>query len=171
MSRCPYLQTTWSLGGITVSAALLLAGVFGAAITAALHGWLNWTGSGKALLATAQSRIGAVSCGIDVGQVRLRAFAIGSALAAVAGVLLILVIPLAAQSADNLTILAFVTIALGGLGSYKGVALAALVVGLAQSVVGYYFGGDAENVLPYVLLIVVMAMRPGRLGRAPASGG
>ena len=63
-------------------------------------------------------------------------------------------------SADNLTILAFVIIALGGLGDYAGVVVAALLLGLAQSVVGYYLGGDAENVLPYALLILIMVARP-----------
>lgn len=66
---------------------------------------------------------------------RLAAFALGASLAGVAGVLLILVIPIAAQSADNLTILAFVTIALGGLGDYFGVAAAALGMGVAQSTI------------------------------------
>ena len=99
---------------------------------------------------------------------RVVAFAIGSALAGAAGVLLILVQPLAVQSAESITILAFVTIALGGLGDYKGVAVAAVLVGLAQSVTGYYLGGDAENVLPYILLILLMAARPRRLQLAPA---
>jgi branched-chain amino acid transport system permease protein len=99
---------------------------------------------------------------------RLLAFALGVALAAAAGVLLVLVIPMAAQSADSLTILAFVIIALGGLGNYAGVAVMALLLGIAQSAAGFYLGGDAENVLPYVLLIVVMAALPQRFRRAPA---
>jgi branched-subunit amino acid ABC-type transport system permease component len=40
------------------------------------------------------------------------------------------------------------------------VVVAALLLGLAQSVVGYYLGGDAENVLPYALLILIMVARP-----------
>jgi branched-chain amino acid transport system permease protein len=165
----PYLQTTWSISGVTFNAALITAGGVGAAISGLLHVWLNLTDSGKALLAVSQNQVGAVSVGIDVGRVRVTAFAIGSALAAAAGVLLILVRPLAAQSAESITILAFVTIALGGLGDYKGVAVAALLVGLAQSVAGYYLGGDAENVLPYIMLILIMAARPRRLRQVPAS--
>jgi branched-chain amino acid transport system permease protein len=164
----PYLQTSWTVGGVTFNAALIVAGGVGAAISGLLHVWLNLTASGKSLLAVSQNQIGALSVGIDVGQMRLVAFAIGSALAGAAGVLLILVRPLAVQSAESITILAFVTIALGGLGDYKGVAVAALLVGLAQSVTGYYLGGDAENVLPYILLILLMAARPRRLQPAPA---
>jgi len=162
----PNLQTTWILGGIAVNQALVLAGAMAAAISGLLHVWLNYTDSGKALLATSQNQIGAVSCGIDVGRMRLVAFAIGSGLAAAAGVLLIMVIPMSAQTADSLTILAFVVVALGGLGDYQGAVTAALLLGVAQSAVGYYAGGDAENVVPYLLLILFMILRPQGLGRA-----
>jgi branched-chain amino acid transport system permease protein len=162
----PYLQSTFTVGGVTVSKALLVAGLFGATLAALLHMGLNRTPLGKALLAASQSATGAVSCGIDVGRMRLVAFALGVGLASAAGVLLVLVIPMAAESADSLTILAFVIIALGGLGNYVGVAVAALLLGIAQSVIGFYFGGDAENVLPFVLLIGFMAARPQRFRRA-----
>jgi branched-chain amino acid transport system permease protein len=162
----PYLQTTWSVGGLTISEALIAAGVLGAAISGLLQIWLHHTGSGKSLIATSQNRIGAIACGIDVSRMRCIAFALGSSLAAAAGVLLIMVMPLAAQTADSLTILAFVVVAMGGLGDYGGAALAALLLGIAQSAVGYYVGGDAESVVPYLLFIVFMILRPQGLGRA-----
>lgn len=162
----PYLQSSWAMGGITFNRALLVSGAFAAAMSALLYWWLNHTGSGKSLLAAAQSHTGAICCGIDVARVRMVAFAIGTALAATAGVLVIIVMPLAPQTADDITLLAFVIIALGGLGNYVGVVVAAVLLGIAQSVAGYYLGGDAEYVLPYVLLILVMAIRPQSLRRA-----
>jgi branched-chain amino acid transport system permease protein len=156
----PYLQSTWAIGGVILSKALVASGLFAAGIALMLHFGLTHTLFGKTLLAASQSPTGAACCGIDVGRVRLVAFALGVGLASAAGALLILVIPMAAASADNLTILAFVIIALGGLGDYAGVVVAALLLGLAQSVVGYYLGGDAENVLPYALLILIMVARP-----------
>ncbi|HZB90487.1 MAG TPA: branched-chain amino acid ABC transporter permease [Stellaceae bacterium] len=162
----PDLQTTWNIGGLAVNEALVASGLLGAVISGGLEIWLRRTASGKALLATSQNEIGALSCGIDVRRTRAVAFAIGSALAAAAGVLLILVIPLSAPTADTLTILAFVIVALGGLGDYQGAALAALMLGLVQSFVGYYLGGDAEYVVPYLLLIIFMILRPQGLGKA-----
>ena len=162
----PDLQTTWTVGGLALNEALVASGLLGAAISGALQIWLQRTPSGKALLATSQNQIGALSVGIDVRRVRAAAFAVGSALAAASGVLLILVIPLAAPTADTLTILAFVIVALGGLGDYQGAALAALLLGLVQSFVGYYLGGDAETVVPYLLLIIFMIVRPQGLGKA-----
>jgi branched-chain amino acid transport system permease protein len=162
----PNLQTTWVVGGIAINAALIAASLLAAVISGLLHLWLNHTDSGKALVATSQNQIGAVSCGIDAARMRLLAFAIGSSLAAAGGVLLIMVIPMAAQTADSLTILAFVIVAMGGLGDYRGAILAALLLGAAQSAVGYYAGGDAENVVPYLLFILFMIVRPQGLGRA-----
>jgi branched-chain amino acid transport system permease protein len=162
----PDLQTTWAIGGLAINEALVAAGVLGTLISGCLHVWLHHTDSGKALLATSQNPTGAVTCGIDVRRMRGMAFAIGAALAATAGVLLILVIPLAAPTADTLTILSFVIVALGGLGDYRGAVLAALILGLVQSAVGFYLGGDAEVVVPYLLLIIFMVVRPQGLGRA-----
>lgn len=165
----PNLQTTWSVAGISINEALVAAGLLAAIISCLLQLWLQRTPSGKALIATSQNQIGAVSCGIDVRRVRLVAFAVGVSLAAAAGVLLILVMPLSAQSADTLTVLAFVIVALGGLGDYRGAVLAAMLLGIVQSAVGYYVGGDIESVVPYMLFIAFMVVRPQGLGRtAPA---
>ncbi|MGH6968672.1 MAG: branched-chain amino acid ABC transporter permease [Stellaceae bacterium] len=162
----PNLQTTWPIGGLAINEALVAAGALGAVVSGCLHVWLHYTPSGKALLATSQNATGAVTCGIDVRRMRGISFAIGSALAGIAGVLLILIIPLAAPTADTLTILSFVIVALGGLGDYKGAVFAALLLGLVQSAVGYYLGGDVEVVVPYLLLIGFMVVRPQGLGQA-----
>jgi len=156
----PYLQTSWHLGPIDFAISLVIAGAFGTALSAALYYWLNFTGSGKELLATSQSRIGAGTCGIDAGRMSTLAFALGSALAAAAGTVLILVTPLGPQSGNDLTILCFVVIALGGLGDYVGAVFGALVLGVAQSVFGYFLGGNIQVLLPYILLILIMLFVP-----------
>lgn len=162
----PYLQATLNIGGVIVSGALLLAGLFAGVITLLLYFGLKHTYVGKSLLAASQSTIGAQSCGINVVRVRAIAFAIGVALAAVAGALLIIVQPMSASSSDNLTILAFVVIALGGLGSYKGATVAAFLLGVVQAAVGYLLGGNIESVLPFVLLILIMLLWPRGIQRS-----
>jgi branched-chain amino acid transport system permease protein len=161
----PYLQSTWTLGGVTVGKSLVVGGAFAAALAVLLSFWLNHTSFGKALLAASQSETGALSVGINVRLVRLVAFAVGVGLAGAAGALLILVEPMAAETADDFTILAFVLIALGGLGDYRGVVIASVLLGIAQSVVGFEIGGDAGSTLPFVLLIVFIAAWPQRFRR------
>lgn len=162
----PYLQETWTVGGVTIGKSLLVGGVFAGVLALLLSFWLNRTSFGKTLLAASQSETGALSIGINVRLVRLAAFAVGVGLAGAAGALLILVEPMAAETADDFTVLAFVLIALGGLGDYRGVAIAAVLLGIAQSVVGFAIGGDAASVLPFVLLILFMALWPQRFRRA-----
>jgi len=162
----PFLQMTFNVGGVIVSAALLLTAVFAGITTLLLYFGLKYTFIGKSLLAASQSTIGAQSCGIDVGRVRAVAFALGVALAAVAGALLIMVQPMSASSSDNLTILAFVVIALGGLGSYRGATVAAFLLGVVQAAVGYLLGGNVESVLPFVLLIAIMVLWPRGIQRS-----
>jgi branched-chain amino acid transport system permease protein len=162
----PYLQSTFTIGGVTIGKSLLVGGAFAAAIALLLSFWLNHTSFGKTLLAASQSEVGALSIGINVRLVRLVSFALGVGLAGAAGTLLILVEPMAAETADDFTLLAFVLIALGGLGDYRGVAIASVLLGIAQSIVGFAIGGDAGNALPFVLLIAFMALWPQRFRRA-----
>ena len=163
----PNLQTTWSLGGLYDQRSARRrrragSGHIGrASDMAAAHRFRKVSARHLA----EPDRRGRLR---DRREPRMRciAFAIGSSLAAAAGVLLIMVIPLAAQTADSLTILAFVVVALGGLGDYRGAVLAAFLLGITQSAVGYYGGGDAESVVPYLLFILFMILRPQGLGRA-----
>lgn len=156
----PYLQSSWHLGPIQLAESLVVASVFGVALSVALACWLNFTSSGKALMATSQSRIGAASCGIDSHRMSTLAFSLGSGLAAAAGTLVILITPLGPESGNDFTILAFVVIALGGLGDYAGAVFGALVLGIAQSVLGYYLGGNLESLVPYILFILIMLFIP-----------
>ncbi|MGH7098974.1 MAG: branched-chain amino acid ABC transporter permease [Stellaceae bacterium] len=162
----PYLQSTFTVGGVTIGKSLLVSGVFAGVLALLLSLWLNHTSFGKTLLAASQSEVGSLSVGINVRLVRLVAFAVGVGLAGAAGALLILVEPMAAETADDFTLLAFVLIALGGLGDYRGVAIASVLLGIAQSVVGFEIGGDAGNTLPFVLLILFIALWPQRFRRA-----
>ena len=156
----PYLQSTVALGDLHFSVALLVGFGLAALITAALSVWLSATKLGKSLRATAQSTVGAASCGINPRRIRMIGFGLGSALAAAAGMLLVLTQPIAPQFANNFTVTAFVVVALGGLGNYPGAAVGALLVGLCQTFGGFQFGSVAQNATPYVLLILVMLLRP-----------
>lgn len=156
----PYLQSSVAVGDLHFSVALLAGFAMAALITVLLSAWLTATRLGKSLRATAQSTVGAASCGINPGRIRMIGFGLGSALAAAAGMLLVLTQSIAPQFANNFTVTAFVVVALGGLGNYPGAAVGALLVGLCQTFGGFQLGTVAQNATPYVLLILVMLLRP-----------
>jgi len=156
----PYLQSSLKIASLTINESLLVASTLAALLAAALYVWLTHMPSGKQIRATSQSRIGAISCGIDTRRMRMLAFALGSSLAAAAGALLVVVQPVAPQDGSDFTVLSFVVVALGGLGNYAGAAIGAVLLGSAQSYGGYYLGPNVENVLPFVIMLGIMLLRP-----------
>lgn len=156
----PYLQSAIEIGTLRFTTALVIAFFLAILFSGALFWWLGSTISGKSVRATSQTEIGAASCGINTRRARTIAFALGSALAGPAGTLLILTRPIAPETASDLTIICFVVIALGGLGNYAGAVVGALILGLAQTFSSYHLGPTFGSAAPYVLLVLIMLLRP-----------
>jgi branched-chain amino acid transport system permease protein len=160
VASVPYLSHSLTIGSLRFPESLLVGFAMAVAITVLLSIWLTATRAGVALRATAQNTAGAQICGINAVRVRLLGFGLSAALAAAAGTLLVIVQPISPQGGTSLTLLAFVVIALGGLGNYQGAAVGALVVGVGQTYAGYEFGSIAQAAVPYVLLLLIMLTRP-----------
>jgi len=158
-----FLQSSLTVGPFRFAWSLLVGVVLAAAITLGIAYWLTRTTSGTSLRAQAQSPLGAGACGINPRRLRLVGFSVGAAVAAAAGMLLVMTQPIAPQAATNFTIVAFVVIALGGLGNYKGAVVGALLVGIVQTVAGYQFGAVVQAAAPYLMLILVMLLKPAGL--------
>jgi branched-chain amino acid transport system permease protein len=129
---------------------------------------LKFTKMGKAMRAVAQDREMAMLLGINVNRIISRTFIIGSALAAVGGVLI-------ASHVGRINfyigfgagIKAFTAAVLGGIGSIPGAMLGGLVLGLTESLATGYISSDYENVFAFALLILILIFKPeGILGRS-----
>jgi branched-chain amino acid transport system permease protein len=155
----PDLQGAWNVGSLHFGKAALIAALIGVACSLAVMYWLTRTSSGKRVIATAQSEAGAEVCGINATVTKRIAFTLGSALAGLAGALTIFQSTIAPTSALNYTVLAFVMIALGGLGNYAGAFIGAITLALITSFTSYYWSGTASSLAPYVLLLIVMLAR------------
>lgn len=165
----PYLTGAFYLGSLSIPQARLLA-FAGACVLAALLGvFLRATWIGRAIRATSQNVEGALACGIDVDRVRTFSFALGTAVATAAGSLMSFIYNLNPQQGVLFTISAFAVVVIGGLGSYTGAFVGALVLGLAQSFSSYFIGAELAEAAPYVLFILVSLLMPsGLLGRRAA---
>jgi branched-chain amino acid transport system permease protein len=165
----PYLTGAIQLGTVSVPQARLLAFVAAIVIAALLGVFLRYTSIGRAIRATSMNLDGALACGVDADFVRTISFGLGSAVAAAAGTLLSYIYTFNPQDGIPFTISAFAVIAIGGLGSYTGVLLGALVLGFAQAFASYYAGSTLADAAPYVLFVLVMLVLPqGILGRRTA---
>jgi len=131
---------------------------------------IKFTRMGKAMRATAQDRNMAMLVGVNVNHVISITFIIGSALAALGGVLI-------ASHVGQINfyigfiagIKAFTAAVLGGIGSIPGAVLGALVLGLTESFATGYISSDYEDVFAFGLLVLILIFKPaGILGRVAA---
>jgi branched-chain amino acid transport system permease protein len=133
-----------------------------------LTGLIKFTKIGKAMRATAQDRDMAMLVGVDVNKVISMTFIVGSATAALGGVLI-------ASHTGQINyyigfiagIKAFVAAVLGGIGSMPGAVLGSLVLGMSESFFTGYISSDYEDVFAFLFLVFTLIFRPsGILGRS-----
>ncbi len=138
-----------------------------AAVMVLLTVLIKFTRMGKAMRATAQDREMAMLLGVDVNRVISMSFVIGSATAALGGVLISSHIGQINFYIGFITgIKAFVAAVLGGIGSMPGAVLGSLVLGWTESFFTGYVSSDYEDVFAFLFLVFILIFRPaGILGR------
>ena len=140
---------------------------------------LQHTRFGRALRATTDNALGARLLGIDVGAMRMRAFALAAAMGGIAGFLIAAtdqqVTPMLGMWA---TLKGLVAMMLGGLGSLRGAVLGGLLLGVVEAHAQWYFGPQVRDLGVFLLLFACLAARPSGLfagtrarGRQPQEGG
>ncbi|WP_375401188.1 ABC transporter permease [uncultured Amnibacterium sp.] len=131
--------------------------------------FLKYGKIGRAIRATAQDQEAALQMGIPVALVQHVSFVIASALGGLAGVFIALYVGIANPTSGlNIGLTAFVAATLGGLGSLVGAVVGGFVLGILEAFGIHFFGDTARQIIIFVVLIVVLIVRPGGLlGRVP----
>jgi branched-chain amino acid transport system permease protein len=164
-----YSQTYYHLGPIFINQAQFFAFVIVIVCSVALSQFLTQTDVGKAMRATVDDREMALMIGINIRKVYALAVGLGSALAGVAGAVILTYFPLFPTVGMNFLVLAFVTIVLGGMGSIMGALVGGMLVGVTQQVSGVYLPYDLQNATLFVLFIAILLFRPaGLMGKETA---
>jgi branched-chain amino acid transport system permease protein len=161
----PYTQEVFRLAGLALQFQRLI--IIGGTIIVmvSLQLFVKKTTIGATLEATAQNREGAMLCGIKVGWVAALAFAIGTAMAGVAGVLVGPSVQIMPTMGMGPLLIAFSAVIFGGLGSIPGAMLGALVMGMVESLSAGYVSGTYSWVFIFGIMILVLLFRPtGLLG-------
>jgi branched-chain amino acid transport system permease protein len=157
---------SYELGPLVFDAVRLHAALAAAAITVLLWLFFTRTRTGKAIRASADNHMGALVVGLDVRRLYAFTFGVGAACVGAAGALMITIIPVTPFLAAEYTLLAFVIVIVGGLGSMTGALLGGLLIGVSEAVAGLLLEPSLKSMFSFGLLIVVLLLRPqGLLGR------
>ena len=146
--------------GAIVSWERLIAFVGALLVAAALTLILRGTSFGLSIRAVSANSQGASLVGIDVRRIYALTFGIGSACVAVAGGLMVPFLSLTPTVGEQFTILAFIIVVLGGLGSVAGAVVGGLIIGLVQTVGALYLSGTASLILVFAVFVLVLFFRP-----------
>ncbi|SFJ81666.1 branched-chain amino acid ABC transporter permease [Bradyrhizobium sp. Gha] len=152
--------STVSLGFVTLDLARLQAAITAGLLIALLGVYLRFSSFGRALRAAADNRLGGLVVGLNIPRVYAVTFGIGAACAGVAGALISPLFDAQPYLAVDFTLLAFVTVIVGGLGSFSGALLGGLVIGVAEAIAALMFTPSLKTALPYALLIIILIFRP-----------
>ena len=154
-------------GQLTVTGEVIYTIVASVLIMVALTLFINKSRMGKAMRAVSEDRDAAQLMGINVNQTISTTFAIGSALAAVAGVLLCSTVPTLMPTTGSMPgIRAFTAAVFGGIGSIPGAMLGGILLGIIETFSKAYLSTQFSDAIVFLVLIVILLVKPaGLLGK------
>ena len=161
-----YIGQTWRIGFVDFPLRMLVPFAVYAALTAAIYAYMSHTFMGRAIQAVAQDRLALQLMGADPVRIKQWAFGLGIATAAIAGSLLIIIGPVEPSVGRLYIGRAFAIVVLGGMGSIKGMFIAALILGIVESMVATFAGPSWSPAVAFGVLALTLALRPaGLFGR------
>ena len=156
----PIISGQTYIGTLSLSNAKVFAAILSIIATVALMLFLNKTKTGLALRATAISKQAASLMGINADRMYLMAYILGSACVGIAGAALsnfYYVYPYIATTFSTIT---FATIALGGFGSLEGALIAGLIIGVVESLSGFFIDSSLKYAVVFSIYFLVIVIRP-----------
>ncbi len=164
--QAPYIGQNWKLGGVGVPTRMFVPFCVSILMFAAVYLYLSRTFNGRAIMAVAQDRLALQLMAADPVRIKQLGFGIGIGTTALAGALLIIIIPIEPSIGRLYIGQVFAIAVLAGLGSIPGTLVAALVLGIAESVVSTFFGPSWAPAVAFGILLLALAFRPqGLFGR------
>ena len=159
--------TDLALGAVNITGETIVTIIATVVIMVALTLFVNFTKSGKAMLAVSEDKGAAQLMGINVNKTISMTFAIGSALAAVAGILLCSTYPQIGPYTGAMPgIKAFTAAVFGGIGSIPGAMIGGVVLGVVENLSKAYISSQLSDAIVFAILIIVLLVKPtGLLGK------
>ncbi len=161
-----YIGPTLHLGAIDIPLRILVPCVVSLLLIAALQLFLVRTFVGRAIMAVAQDQLALKLMAVDPIRIKRIAFGISIATASIAGAFLIVIQPVEPSVGREYIGRVFAICVLGGMGSLPGTVVAAMLIGIVESVTSTFYGPSWAPAVSFGFLLLTLAVRPaGLLGR------
>ena len=161
-----YQLESFEVGKLLIDKARVYAAGAAVLASASLFAFFRFTLTGKAIRACADNYLGAKVVGLDVKRLYALTFGVGAACVAVAGCAMVLLVEVTPSLGPAYTLLAFVIVIVGGLGSMGGALLGGVLIGVSEALAGLFIAPSAKSMFSFGLLILVLLLRPqGLLGK------
>jgi len=156
---------SYNVGPLVLDKARVIASSVAAVMSFLLYLFFRLSAPGKAIRACADNSIGAQVIGLDVKWYYAITFGVGASIIGVAGVLLLLINDVQPFLAPDFTLLGFIIVIVGGMGSLSGALVGGMIVGLTEALAGYFVDPSIKSLFSFGLLILILLFRPTGLIR------
>jgi branched-chain amino acid transport system permease protein len=164
-----YGYDSFQIGRLIIDATKLYAALAAIAVAGALFSFFQYTRLGTAIRACADNYTGALVVGLDVKHLYALTFGLGAACVGAAGCMLLLIFDVTPTAGPAYTLLAFVIVITGGLGSMPGALLGGVLIGFTEAMAGLLFTPSAKSMFAFAILVLVLLFRPqGIMGKRAA---
>ncbi len=164
-----YSYDSFQIGKLIIDATKLYAGLAAVVVAAGLFAFFRYTTLGTAIRACADNYTGALVVGLDVKRLYALTFGLGAACVGAAGAMLLLIFDVTPAAGPAYTLLAFVIVITGGLGSMPGALIGGILIGLTEAMAGLLFTPSAKSMFSFAVLVLVLLFRPqGIMGKRTA---
>jgi branched-chain amino acid transport system permease protein len=164
--EAPYIGPTWHFGFVDIPLRILVPSLVSLLLIAVLQLVLTRTFTGRAIMAVAQDQLALKLMAVDPIRIKRIAFGISIASASLAGAFLIVIQPVEPSVGREYIGRVFAICVLGGLGSLPGTMIAAVLLGVVESITSTFYGPSWSPAVAFGFLLLTLAFRPaGLLGR------
>jgi len=165
-ANLPYAFDSYLIGPLIIDKVRVYSAVAAVAIAAALFAFFRHTGTGTAIRACADNLTGAAVIGLNVKRLYAITFGIGLACVGAAGALMVTIADAAPSLGPAYTLLGFIIVIVGGLGSMTGALVGGILIGVSEALAGFVIAPSMKSMFSFALLIAVLVLRPrGLMGR------
>lgn len=158
----PYKDQIWRLGTLVINVEQMMVIAVTAVLCLLLYALFRYSKIGIAMQASSQNQLAAYYMGIPVKRINGLVWGLAAGVAAIAGLLLAPITFIHANM-GFIGLKAFPAAVVGGFGSLPGAIVGGLVIGIVESLAGFYAPAGIKDVAPYVVVLIMLMVRPNGL--------